>query len=167
MSRVYTITQMEEDESEKRNRENTQIANDYLVAGRLCPDEEIKKLVLSSGNQDRIDRITSAYNTAQTITPGVARVVLPGMAANIKILQEANEILGNHAEEMENELNIVTEQRDVLKSKLEEHESPKHTSYMLDKIRQERETQLRLQPKKSRTDIIHKQLARAIKRQLN
>lgn len=166
MSNVYTVTQMKHDEKVKHQQDNIKIANEYLVAGQLHPDEEIKRIVLSTGGTVVKDRITSAYTTAEAITPAVAKVVLPAVVANVKILQQANVLLANQAEEIENELCIVTEQRDALQSKLEKHENPEDTSRMLDRIRQERETQIRLQPKKSQSDIIHKQLARAVKKQL-
>lgn len=166
MSRVYTVTQMNDDVKAKKHQEIINIANEYLVAGQLHPDEDIKKLVLSTNNQVVIDRISSAYTTAENITPAVAKVVLPGVVANVKILQEANILLANQAEQTENELVIVTEQRDVLQSKLDIHENFQDTSRMLDRIRQERENQLRLQPKKSQADIVRKQIARAVQKQL-
>lgn len=166
MSRVYTITQMNDDEKAKKHQEIVNIANEYLVAGQLHPDEDIKKLVLSTNDQVVVDRISSAYTTAENITPAVAKVVLPGVVANVKILQEANILLANQAEEIENELVIVTEQRDALQSRLDIHENSQDTSRMLDKIRQERETQLRLQPKKSQAHRIRKYLAKAVQKQL-
>lgn len=157
---------MKQDEKKTQEEEATRIANEYLVAGQLHPEEEIKKLVLSTGDNTVIGRVTSAYNTAKTITPAVAKEVLPGVVANVKILQEAVNLLANQAEQTETELAIVTEQRDALQSKLEVHENPEDTSRMLDKIRQERETQLRLQPKKTQSEIVRRQLARAVKKQL-
>lgn len=166
MSNVITIHDVLEEEKVNKQKETNRIANEYLVAGQLHPDEDIKKLVLSTNDKVVNDRISSAYTTAENITPAVAKVVLPGVVANVKILQEANILLANQAEETENELVIVTEQRDVLQSRLDIHENSQDTSHMLDKIRQERETQLRLQPKKSQAHRIRKHLAKAVQKQL-
>ena len=157
---------MKHDEKVKHQQDNIKIANEYLVAGQLHPDEEIKRIVLSTGGTVVKDRITSAYTTAEAITPAVAKVVLPAVVANVKILQQANVLLANQAEEIENELIIVTEQKDALQSRLEVHESPQRTSHMLDTIRREGEIQIRLQPKKSESDLIHKRLGREVKQQL-
>ena len=168
MTRAYTVTNMKQDELERQKKEIVKIANEYIVAGQLNPDEDIKNIVLSidDDNQLILNRITSAYNTAENITPSVAKAVLPGVVANVKILQEATTILANQSDELEQELNIVTEQKNELQTRLEGYENHDDISRMLDKIRQERETQIRLQPKKSQADIVKKQLEKAVRRKL-
>lgn len=166
MSNVITIHDVLEEEKVNKQKETNRIANEYLVAGQLHPDQGIKDLVLSTKDRTVIDRISSAYTTAENITPDVAKVALPALASNIKILQQSNILLADLAEQTQNELDIVTHQRNGLQSELGLYVNPEGTSRMLSMIRQERENQLLLQPKKCQSDRIRTQLAIALKKLL-
>lgn len=167
MSQVYTITQMKKDEKDNTRQTNVKIANEFLSACDLHPDEDVKKLVLSNASAETKTSILNAYETAENITPAVAKIALPGLAANVKILQAATNSLANANIELENELEIITEQRDELQTRLLTHENPADIDNMLTRIRKGRELQQQSRPKQSQIEATKKALERAVQREVH
>ncbi len=166
MSQVYTVTQMKKDEKDAARQNNVKIANEFLSACDLNPDEDVKKLVLTNASVDTKSSIVNAYDTAVNITPAVAKIAIPGLAANVKILQAATNSLANANTELENELEIVTEQRDELQTRLLAHENPTDIDNMLERIRKGREIQQQSRPKQSQIEATKKALERAVRREV-
>lgn len=165
MTNVHTLTVVKEQEREALRKRHQQIGNEYLASAQLNIDEDVKRMVISSSSANS-ESVEQAFDMADSLTPMVAKAVVPALAAHVKILQIGIESVVNAAQETANELEIVSSQKTELQSKLEAYESPDDVACMLEQIRQAKEQLQRQAPKQSQTRTTKLWLERGLRKYL-
>lgn len=114
-------------------------AIEYITNRNLNVTNEVRKLVLDTVDQDIINSINNSIEDSDCVSYDVAKLLLPKLVTNIKILQQATLLLATQADKLDCDILILREEKNMYKSYLEEYKRIESIDRSIRTLREEKE----------------------------
>jgi hypothetical protein len=114
-------------------------AIEYITNRNLNVTNEVRKLVLDAADQDTINSINNSIEDSESVSYDVAKLLLPKLVTNIKILQQATLLLATQADKLDRDILILRGEKNMYKSYLEDYKRIESIDHSIRTLREEKE----------------------------